>query len=113
VVEKALSAISNSGEVEMLKERVGDTVSCEAENEMEENEVSSAKLSSSSKSKTFQNNWTLKWPWLENSDDVSVCNRAFHCVDCNCVFHFVYERPTNSVGRALCFYPGGPQGPLL
>jgi hypothetical protein len=37
----------------MLEERVGDTVSyaSEAENEMEENEVSSAKLSSSSKSK--------------------------------------------------------------
>jgi hypothetical protein len=60
---------------------VEDTVSSasEAENEMKENEVSSAKLSSSSKSKTFQKNWTLKWPWLENCDDVSVCNPAFHC----------------------------------
>jgi hypothetical protein len=52
VVEEASSAASNSGEVEMREERV---------------------VSSSSKSKTFQKIWALKWPWLENCDDGMRC----------------------------------------
>jgi hypothetical protein len=59
----------------------------EAENEMEENEDFSALLFI--QVKNVSKNWTLNWPWLENCDDVLVCNPAFHCVDCNCAFHFL------------------------